>query len=165
MLASGSGTTTADITRVALTVTANDDSRRAGGSAYSGGNGVSYSGWVNGESSSVLGGSLVYGGSAQGATHAGRYSISVNGLSADNYSLAYVDGTLLIDAASTANPALSQVQQDLHASPPGSELEPSTLTFEAPAFASNELASLGDGSGAVRIDDCGLHLASGQACN
>ncbi|HLD66647.1 MAG TPA: YDG domain-containing protein, partial [Pseudomonas sp.] len=153
LLAASSGTTTADITPAVLSVTANDDSRRADGNAYRGGNGVRYSGFVNGESSGVLGGSLAYGGSAQGATRAGSYGISVNGLSADNYSLAYLDGTLLIDAASTTDPALTEAQQGLQASPPGSELEPSALT------------ALGDERGAVRIHDCGMRLASGQICN
>lgn len=60
MLASGNGITTAD------------------GRAYSGGNGVRYDGFVAGESSAVLSGSLVYGGTSQGATSAGRYGIAVD---------------------------------------------------------------------------------------
>ena len=90
---------TANITAAALTVTANNDSRVADGTAYSGGNGVSYNGFVNGETGSVLGGSLVYGGSAQGATAAGSYSIAASGLSSGNYTLNYVDGALVISAA------------------------------------------------------------------
>jgi filamentous hemagglutinin family protein len=90
---------TASITAAALTVTANNDSRVADGTAYSGGNGVSYSGFVNGETASVLGGSLVYGGSAQGATAAGSYSIAASGLSSGNYTLSYVEGALVISAA------------------------------------------------------------------
>jgi filamentous hemagglutinin family protein len=90
---------TANITAAALTVTANNDSRVADGTAYSGGNGVSYNGFVNGETGSVLSGSLVYGGSAQGATAAGSYSIAASGLSSGNYTLNYVDGALVISAA------------------------------------------------------------------
>ncbi|MBD0687626.1 hypothetical protein CGA22_24275 [Pseudomonas sp. PSB18] len=165
LLASNSGTSTADITPAALTVTANNDSRRVGGGAYSGGNGVRYNGLVNGESSSVLGGSLVYGGSAQGASQAGRYNISASGLSSGNYNLTYVDGTLLINAVPTVNPALVQVQQGLQASPPGSQLEPSASIAKVPVVASRGLAPLDDGDGIVRIRDCGLRLDAGQTCN
>ncbi len=84
------------ITPAPLTVTANNDSKYYDGQPYGGGNGVSYSGFVNGESSAVLSGSLVYGGSSQGASSAGLYSITPSGLSALNYSLTYVDGTLEI---------------------------------------------------------------------
>ena len=109
VLASSTATTTADITPAALTVTANDDSRVADGTAYIGGNGVRYSGFVAGESSDVLGGSLLYGGSAQGAVDAGSYTLRASGLSASNYSLSYVDGTLVISpAAVTETPVGSQ---------------------------------------------------------
>ena len=84
------------ITPAPLTVTANNDSKYHDGQAYIGGKGVSYSGFVNGESSAVLSGSLVYGGSSQGAIGTGLYSITPSGLSAPNYSLTYVDGTLQI---------------------------------------------------------------------
>ena len=53
-LASGStASTSAAITRKALSVIANDDSRVAGSAPYSGGNGVTYDGFVAGESSAV----------------------------------------------------------------------------------------------------------------
>ena len=68
--------------------------------AYSGGNGVSYSGFVNSETSSVLGGSLIYNGTSQGAKNAGNYVITPGGQSAANYTLNYVDGTLTINKAS-----------------------------------------------------------------
>ena len=54
-----------------LTVTANNAAKTYDGLAYNGGNGVSYAGFVNGEGASVLGGSLSYGGTAQGAVNAG----------------------------------------------------------------------------------------------
>ncbi|QRY70605.1 filamentous hemagglutinin N-terminal domain-containing protein (plasmid) [Ensifer sp. PDNC004] len=94
------------ITPAALTVTANGDSRSYSGTGYTGGNGVSYSGFVNGEDASVLSGSLVYGGSAQGARNAGSYAISASGLTSGNYSISYVDGSLSITPAAltvTAN--------------------------------------------------------------
>ncbi len=57
---------TFSITPAALTVTAANDSKTYDGLAYSGGNGVSYSGFVGGEDSTVLGGTLSYSGSSQG---------------------------------------------------------------------------------------------------
>jgi YDG domain/MBG domain (YGX type) len=91
---SSNTTTTATIGRAPLTITANDASAIANGRAYSGGNGVRYSGLVAGESASVLTGTLDYGGSAQGAIATGIYSIAPSGMSSGNYSLSYVDGTL-----------------------------------------------------------------------
>ncbi|MEI2302436.1 two-partner secretion domain-containing protein [Ensifer sp. MJa1] len=94
------------ITPAVLTVTANGDSRSYSGVGYSGGNGASYSGFMNGEDASVLSGSLVYGGSAQGAKNAGSYTISASGLTSSNYTISYVDGGLAITPAAltiTAN--------------------------------------------------------------
>jgi hypothetical protein len=89
------------VDRKTLTVKANDDRRSVSSQVYSGGNGVTYQGFVNGEGVSVLNGSLSYGGSAQGASRAGTYALSVSGLSADNYAIQYVDGRLLLTAPLT----------------------------------------------------------------
>ena len=82
-----------------LTVTANNASKTYDGQAYSGGNGVSYSGFVNGEGASVLGGSVSYGGTAQGAVNAGSYTLTASGLSSSNYTIAYVGGSLAVAKA------------------------------------------------------------------
>ena len=96
----GSITTTANITPAPLTVTASNASKTYDGLGYSGGNGVSYSGFVNGENSSVLSGSLSYGGSGQGAVNAGTYTIVPSGLTVgSNYSIAYVNGSLTVNPA------------------------------------------------------------------
>jgi hypothetical protein len=84
------------VNRAPLIVTANGASKPYDGVAYSGGNGVTYTGYVNGENISALGGSLTYGGSSQGATNAGSYAITPGGLTAANYAISYVDGTLVI---------------------------------------------------------------------
>jgi hypothetical protein len=94
------------IAPAALTVMAKNHGKTYDGLAYGGGNGVSYSGFVAGENASVLGGSLVYGGSAQGAKDAGSYVIAPSGLSSSNYVLHYVDGSLTVAPAAltvTAN--------------------------------------------------------------
>jgi hypothetical protein len=101
-------TATADITPKALTVTANNDSKNYDGAAYSGGNGVSYSGLVTGDTATaVLAGNLAYGGSAQGAYLAGEYDITPGGLLANgNYSLRFVQGRLTLSGGDAASVAL-----------------------------------------------------------
>ena len=97
---------TLTINPAALTVTANDGGKTYDGLGYRGGNGVSYSGFVNGESAGVLDGTLAYGGSSQGAVNAGSYVITPSGLSSGNYTLTFIDGTLTISPAAltvTAN--------------------------------------------------------------
>ncbi|NMG68125.1 hypothetical protein GPA19_24655, partial [Azoarcus indigens] len=90
---------TLTITPASLTVTASNASKTYDGLAWSGGNGVSYSGFVNGEDASVLSGALSYGGSGQGAVNAGSYGLSASGLTSGNYAISYVDGALTINKA------------------------------------------------------------------
>ncbi|TAN50020.1 MAG: hypothetical protein EPN21_09975, partial [Methylococcaceae bacterium] len=92
-------TTTANITPAALAITANAASKTYDGLAYSGGNGVGYSGFVNGETSAVLGGALAYGGTSQGATNAGSYAITPGGLTSGNYTISFANGNLTINPA------------------------------------------------------------------
>jgi hypothetical protein len=99
-------TTSADITPASLNVVANDDSRIAGGTPYSGGNGVAYAGLVAGETAAVLGGNLTYGGSSQGASAAGSYAITPGGYSSANYAISYLDGVLSLTSGGSAEAAL-----------------------------------------------------------
>ncbi|MBG0842323.1 MBG domain-containing protein, partial [Ectopseudomonas toyotomiensis] len=134
-------------------VTANDASKTYDGLAFSGGNGVSYSGFVNGEDASVLGGNLTYGGSAQGAVNNGSYAISAHGLTSGNYALTFVDGTLTISGQSQGQPSnpaveIPQAYSDILAatqSDPDSEAS-------APSFSPDEL---------YRIADSGIRLPEG----
>ena len=107
--------TTASITPASLTVTARDDSKSYDGQAYGGGNGVRYSGFVAGEDASVLSGTLVYGGSSQGATNVGSYSITASGLSGQNYTIHYVDGILTIQPSNTYKTVLSIIASQMNA--------------------------------------------------
>ena len=95
---------TLTVNKAPLTVTAANDSKIYDGMAYSGGNGVSYSGLVNGETTAVLGGTLDYGGSAQGASQPGSYRITPYGLTASNYAISFVDGTLAIAPSRAEDP-------------------------------------------------------------
>ena len=90
------------IAKAALTVTASAASKTYDGQAYAGGNGVSYAGLVGTETAAVLGGSLAYAGSAQGAINAGSYAISPTGLSSGNYAISYADGSLTVNKAHLA---------------------------------------------------------------
>ncbi|GLQ91422.1 YDG domain-containing protein [Dyella acidisoli] len=94
----------ASITPALLLVTANNANKTYNGAAYSGGNGVVYSGFVNGEGASVLGGTLAYSGASQGAVNAGFYTITPTGLSSSNYTINYDNGLLTVNPATlTAN--------------------------------------------------------------
>lgn len=97
-----------EITKASLTITALSQTKTYDNVAYSGGNDVTYSGFVNGETSAVLGGSLSYGGSSQGATDAGTYDIAASGLTSGNYAISYVDGTLTINKAVLTGEATTQ---------------------------------------------------------
>jgi MBG domain (YGX type) len=88
----------------ALTITANDATQTYDNVAFSGGNGVTYSGFVNGQNASVLSGTITFGGNSQGAVNVGTYTIIPSGLSSSNYKINYVDGTLTINPA-PINPA------------------------------------------------------------
>jgi hypothetical protein len=118
---------TLTVTPASLTIRANNDAKMYDGQPYSGGNGVTYSGFVNGEDASVLKGTLVYGGSAQGAVEVGGYTITASGLSADNYVVSYVDGEL------TIVPAQANRERDynLPASPMFAEIDAAEVA-EAP---------------------------------
>ena len=115
-----------NITPAALNITANSASKTYDGLAYLGGNGVTYSGFVNGENASVLGGVLGYGGTAQGATGAGSYVLTPNGLTSTNYAINFNDSTLLINKSLLALRADNKFRFSGDANPP--------LTFSAAGF-------------------------------
>ena len=91
--------TSFSITPANLSVTANAASKTYDGTAYSGGNGVTYAGFVLGDTATALGGTLGYGGTSQGAVNTGNYTITPSGLTSSNYRINYFDGTLTILAA------------------------------------------------------------------
>jgi hypothetical protein len=79
-----------------LTITANNVTQTFDNVPYSGGNGVTYTGFVNGQNSSILGGSIAFGGNSQGAANVGTYAIIPLGQTSSNYAITYVNGTLTI---------------------------------------------------------------------
>jgi glyoxylate utilization-related uncharacterized protein len=87
------------VNKAPLTVTAVNTSKVYDGLAYSGGNGATYSGLVNSETSAVLGGTLAYGGTSQGAVNAASYVITPSGLTSGNYAITYANGALTVSQA------------------------------------------------------------------
>ena len=92
---------TQTVNQTPLGITANNTNKTYNGVPFAGGNGVTYSGFVNGETPAVLGGSVSYGGTAQGATNAGSYTVIPLGQTSANYAISYTNGTLTISPASS----------------------------------------------------------------
>ncbi len=84
------------ITNALLTITANNDSKTYDGNAYTTNNGVTYAGFVTGETNTDLSGSLTFTGSAEGAIAAGSYVLTPTGYASTNYLISYVSGILII---------------------------------------------------------------------
>ena len=106
------------VNRAPLIVTANSLTKVGDSVPFTGGNGVSFLGLVNGETSaSVLGSAPAYSGSSQGAVNAGSYVITPGGLSllSNNYMMRYADGALTITASTSQLPgaqsAINSAQQ------------------------------------------------------
>lgn len=82
---------------VDLTVTLGDVRRAYDGADWRGSASVSYEGFVGQDNPTDLRGSLVWGGTAQGARDAGTYAIEASGLLSDNYIISYRAGALTVD--------------------------------------------------------------------
>ncbi|MEI6601496.1 MAG: YDG domain-containing protein, partial [Comamonadaceae bacterium] len=145
----------ATINAAQLTVTASNASKTYDGAAYSGGNGVAYSGFVNSESSSVLGGTLGYAGTSQGARNAGSYVITPNGLTSANYTVSFVDGTLTINQAglSAIVASLSGTSSKVYDGNTTATLAPGN--FSLSGFATGEGASVTKTSGTYDTANAG----------
>ncbi|MBZ8138988.1 filamentous hemagglutinin [Rubrivivax gelatinosus] len=150
--------TTATVSKAALTITAHDDRKTADGRPYAGGNGVGISGLVGAETADVLAGSLAYGGSSQGATTAGIYTITAQGLSSDNYSIRYVDGALSIEPVVPTR--LEEVQQrtEQQNTSPRSEPGKSTVASERVTRVPDGGLQRSSGSPLLRIANGGLSV-------
>ncbi|OYT91717.1 MAG: hypothetical protein CFE43_11980 [Burkholderiales bacterium PBB3] len=145
------------ITPVALTVTANSTSKTYDGVAFAGGNGVTYNGFVAGESSAVLGGTLAYGGSSQGAKNVGNYSINPSGLNSGNYNISYSAGGLSISPAGLSALAIGLT---------GVSTKPYDGTTQATLAPGNYLLSgFAAGEGASITQTLGTYASPGAGTN
>ncbi|MEY4272074.1 MAG: hypothetical protein RL250_940, partial [Verrucomicrobiota bacterium] len=95
----------ANITPAPLSVRAADLTKSYDGVSFVGGNGVTFVGFVAGQGQGVLGGSVTFTGSSQGAVNAGTYVIAPGGFTSSNYALSFVNGVLTITGGSTPPPA------------------------------------------------------------
>ena len=97
---------TLTITPAPLTVTVKDDTKIYGAAnpAFD----VTYSGFVNGEGPSALGGALSFSTPATSASSVGSYDVTASGLTSSNYAITFKKGTLTVTPASltvTVKPA------------------------------------------------------------
>ena len=86
------------IAKAQLAIHANNQNHIITGNAYAIGDidqsAFTYIGFMNGEGPRDLGGQLIYGGTALGATSPGTYTLELAGLSSANYDITYQSGTI-----------------------------------------------------------------------
>jgi hypothetical protein len=142
----------------ALTITANNVTQTFNNVPYSGGNGVTYNGFVNGQNSSVLSGTITYGGNSQGAVIVGAYTIIPSGQTSSNYAINYVNGTLTVNPPpiTVVLDALVIVANAAGTTSPSSVMNTTVLltsTLSLPGnvmpFGGNTVLPYGDDTGAV----------------
>lgn len=122
---------TADITKAALTVTAQDASRKEGiaNAAFS----IEYSGFVNSEDKSVLDTQPVASSVADASSAPGDYDITVSGGVDNNYNFTYVGATLTV--TSTVGIPQSDLKVKVYPNPFVSELYINSENLPANAVA------------------------------
>ena len=91
----GSISKTFEITKAPLTITAKDKTIVYGDEPAN--DGVEYNGFLGSDDASVLGGTLTYGYNYEIWNDTGEYTITPNGLTADNYNITFVNGTLTVE--------------------------------------------------------------------
>jgi autotransporter-associated beta strand protein len=96
VLSSDYSTIDAAITKASLTISANDDAKFVTQADQTGYNGVVYSGFVGGEDSTELDGTLTISRSDYGNDLAGSYDLVAAGVTAANYDISFVNGTYTI---------------------------------------------------------------------
>ena len=129
---------------VPLAIAANDARKAFDGLGWAGGNGVTFAGFVSGDGPASLGGTLVFGGAAQGARAAGSYPLTAGGLSNPNYVISWKPGTLQID---NLRPS---VGASLWARLPVGPADPPVADGALPAAAGGECGEGGAGGSCTR---------------
>lgn len=111
--------TGASITRAPLSVSVNNDAKFVTQSDASGYNGVSYSGFVNGETSSVLTTAPTISRSSSSQNGAGSYTgvLAASGAAAANYSISYVSGDYTIVPAGSLLVTVQNISSTYGAGP------------------------------------------------
>ena len=105
----GETTKTFTINKAALTVTAEDKTVTFGDDAPT--FTVSYSGFVNNETATVLGGTLAYACDyVKNTSGAGNYDITPSGLTADNYAINFTAGKLTVGKKALENSMIADIE-------------------------------------------------------
>jgi len=76
-------------------------------------NGVSYQGFLNGQTEEVLGGQLTYTYNYSQYGDVGQYAINVSGLGSNNYNITYYPGVLMVEPKVMDGAAISLPESDL----------------------------------------------------
>ncbi|HPX61139.1 MAG TPA: filamentous hemagglutinin N-terminal domain-containing protein [Deltaproteobacteria bacterium] len=139
-----------------VTTTASDDNKTYSGVPYSGGNGVTYAGFQNGDTSASLGGTLAYGGTSQGAVNTGSYTIIPSGYTNGlGYGLAYANGNLTITEAPAPTPsnnnAINNVVASITSPQPRVNGTQESDNDNKPAHSSNGDVQMGPGAGSAVV--------------
>jgi hypothetical protein len=74
---------------------------------YYGGNGLTFDGFIGNDNYTCLSGTISYGGTSQGASIEGTYTIIPSGLSSINYNIKYINGYLNIKKSILNSPRLT----------------------------------------------------------
>ena len=94
------GAATLTVNQAVLTITAVDLTKTYDGIPFAGGNGVTYSGFLPGDTvANSTTGTVTYSGTSQGAVNQGNYVITPGGVTSTNYSITFVNGALIINPA------------------------------------------------------------------
>ena len=140
-LTSTSAATTTNITAAGLTVVAGDASRGYGltNPVFT----VSYAGFVNGETNTALGGTLVVSSAADTNSPVGSYPIIASGYSGENYAISYQPGWLTV-----TNALLTITANDTN------KVYGQTVTFAGTEFTASGLVST-DSVSSVTLNSAG----------
>ncbi|MGO4290323.1 MBG domain-containing protein, partial [Chitinophaga sp. RAB17] len=150
------------VNKAALTVKASNDTRTYSGTAYTGGNGIAYTGFVNGDDATKLIGSITYAGSAQGAINAGTYVITPAGVSSNNYDITYTDGQLTI--AKATQQIVFTAPGDKNQGDPDFTLVATASSGLPVTFTSDNTAAISINGNTAKVGTAGTaHISASQA--
>ncbi len=154
-LSISSATTTADITRVPLTVQANHDARFVTQSDSAGYAGVTYFGLVGGETSGVLSGTLNMARSNSGTNSVGIYNnvLVPSGLTSSNYSITFGSGTYTIVPADQLQVRVTNVTTTYGSTP--------TYSIASARYLSSGSSTIVDLSGNVSASGNAITITDG----
>ena len=141
-----------------LTVTANDHTITYGDASAN--NGVGYSGFQNGETAAVLGGTLTYSYNYEQFDDAGNsYTITPGGLTSGNYNIQYVAGTLTVNPKSVTPSLTGAVSKDYDGGTATTDTTTNTLGITIDGVVNSDDVSATIGSAAYGSANVGTDIS------